>query len=166
MRILSFQLLQAGVIKTATVPALLLVSISAFASDDLYSKLEQSHWIAQGNGKNIVYMIADPDCIPCWEEYMYVQGLLKKSSKATVRWVPVAIFKPERSESRVQAALEQGNIDGLMHSKIKPSKNEAALAIENRKLIKSFDVQKIPLVVSKNKTILGLSKEQVRELLN
>lgn len=166
MKISLFELSQRNVITGITISGLLLLPILAVASDNLFTQLGKSHWIAQGKGRNIVYMVADPDCIPCWEEYMYVQALLKKSSKATVRWVPVAIFKPEKSEGRVQAALEQENIDGLMHSKIKPSKNEATLAIENRKLLKSLDVQKIPLVVSKNKTILGLSKEQVRELLD
>lgn len=66
----------------------------------LLAQAKVSHWIAQGQGKRVVYVLFDPNCPYCHVVYKESQAHLKKFQ---FRWIPVGILT--RSSPGKAAAL-------------------------------------------------------------
>jgi thiol:disulfide interchange protein DsbG len=84
---------------------------SQLAPDDkrLWTELERSAWIPQGNGRQIIYAIVDPNC-PFSRELFRRTQVLIDPQRTQIRWIPVA--EPpqpvEDSRQKAAAALEGG----------------------------------------------------------
>lgn len=70
----------------------------ANTAHELLQRAAASHWIAQGQGTRVVYVIFDPNCPYCHIVYVESQAHLKNFQ---FRWIPVGILF---SSSRGKAA--------------------------------------------------------------
>lgn len=66
--------------------------------------LPEATWIAQGDGRRILYVFVDPNCPYCQLLYENLQPLIKPHG-LQLRWVPVAILGPT-SVGKAAAILE------------------------------------------------------------
>ncbi|WP_455380054.1 thiol:disulfide interchange protein DsbG [Acidihalobacter prosperus] len=65
----------------------------------------QTSWIAEGQGKHVVYVIFDPNCPYCHKVFDDSQSYLKHYQ---FRWIPVAILTPT-SAGKAAAMLQADN---------------------------------------------------------
>jgi thiol:disulfide interchange protein DsbG len=79
--------------------------INAGVAKSAYAEVSSLSWFAEGSNKasHKVYIVIDPNCIFCHEEYDLVQPLIK-AGKLQVRWVPVGFLKPT-SKGKAAAIL-------------------------------------------------------------
>jgi thiol:disulfide interchange protein DsbG len=63
----------------------------AGASRALLERAAAAHWIAQGEGQRVVYVIFDPNCPYCHVVYQESQAHLKGFQ---FRWIPVGVLTP------------------------------------------------------------------------
>ncbi|HKJ10323.1 MAG TPA: thioredoxin fold domain-containing protein [Gammaproteobacteria bacterium] len=70
------------------------------ASHALLARAASAHWIAEGHGKRVVYVIFDPNCPYCHVVYQESQAHLNKYQ---FRWIPVDVLT--RSSPGKAAAL-------------------------------------------------------------
>ena len=70
----------------------------------LLQRLSHAHWVAQGSGPRVLYMIFDPDCVSCHVVFDEMQPLIK-AMDVTVRYVPVGYFT-QSSSGKAAAILE------------------------------------------------------------
>ncbi len=70
----------------------------------LLQRLSHAHWVAQGSGPRVLYMIFDPDCVSCHVVFDELQPLIK-AMDVTVRYVPVGYFT-QSSPGKAAAILE------------------------------------------------------------
>ena len=70
----------------------------------LLQRLGHAHWVAQGKGPHVLYMIFDPNCPYCHVVFDELQPLIKPMG-ATVRYVPVG-YLTESSLGKAAAMLE------------------------------------------------------------
>ena len=70
----------------------------------LLQRLSHAHWVAQGNGPRVLYMIFDPNCPYCHVVFDELQPLIKPMG-VTVRYVPVG-YLTESSPGKAAAMLE------------------------------------------------------------
>lgn len=70
----------------------------------LLQRLSHAHWVAQGSGPRVLYMIFDPDCVSCHVVFDELQPLIK-AMDVTVRYVPVGYFT-QSSSGKAAAILE------------------------------------------------------------
>lgn len=70
----------------------------------LLQRLSHAHWVAQGKGPHVLYMIFDPNCPYCHVVFDELQPLIKPMG-ATVRYVPVGYLTPS-SLGKAAAMLE------------------------------------------------------------
>ncbi len=70
----------------------------------LLQSLSHAHWVAQGTGPHVLYMIFDPNCPYCHVLFDELQPLIKPMG-VTVRYVPVG-YLTESSLGKAAAMLE------------------------------------------------------------
>ncbi|MEJ2480232.1 MAG: thioredoxin fold domain-containing protein [Acidihalobacter sp.] len=63
----------------------------AGATHELLQRAAAAHWIAQGRGERVVYVIFDPNCPYCHVVYTESQAHLKDFQ---FRWIPVGVLTP------------------------------------------------------------------------
>ena len=73
----------------------------------LLQRLNHAHWIAQGHGPHILYVIFDPNCPYCHALYDELQPHIHPD-QLTVRYVPVGYLAPS-SFGKAAAILEAKN---------------------------------------------------------
>ncbi|WP_255305401.1 thioredoxin fold domain-containing protein [Acidithiobacillus ferrivorans] len=73
----------------------------------LLQRLDHAHWIAQGHGPHVLYVIFDPNCPYCHVLYDELQPRIQPD-QLTVRYVPVGYLAPS-SFGKAAAILEAKN---------------------------------------------------------
>ena len=73
----------------------------------LIQRLDHAHWIAQGHGPHVLYVIFDPNCPYCHVLYDELQPRIQPD-QLTVRYVPVGYLAPS-SFGKAAAILEAKN---------------------------------------------------------
>ncbi|MHB8314329.1 MAG: thioredoxin fold domain-containing protein [Acidithiobacillus ferrivorans] len=73
----------------------------------LLQRLDHAHWIAQGHGPHVLYVIFDPNCPYCHVLYDELQPRIHPD-QLTVRYVPVGYLAPS-SFGKAAAILEAKN---------------------------------------------------------
>lgn len=120
----------------------------------------QARWIAEGQGKYVVYVIFDPNCPYCHKVFVDSQSYLKHYQ---FRWIPVAILTPTsagKAAAMLQAknpnkALQEnenhfvsvrgkgGGLNPLKHM-TKKSRNELS---KNQQLLKKTGMEVVPTIL-------------------
>ncbi|WP_197495847.1 thioredoxin fold domain-containing protein [Acidihalobacter yilgarnensis] len=130
----------------------------------LIREAAQSHWIAEGHGDRVIYVIFDPNCPYCHLVYVDSQAYLKHYQ---FRWVPVAILTPT-SPGKAAAMLEahdrnaalkenedhfvraHGKLGGLKPLARMTAETRRELA-ENKALLTKTGIEVVPTIVFLNK---------------
>ncbi|MHB1531805.1 thioredoxin fold domain-containing protein [Acidithiobacillus sp.] len=99
-------ILCAGLPLSQTALAVTLPAQNSAGTEDnaLLQRLSHAHWVAQGSGPRVLYMIFDPDCVSCHVVFDELQPLIK-AMDVTVRYVPVGYFT-QSSPGKAAAILE------------------------------------------------------------
>jgi thiol:disulfide interchange protein DsbG len=66
---------------------------SAASPTEVLAELPKSTWIAEGQGRRIVYIFLDPNCPSCALLYRNLRTLIEPQD-LQIRWVPVAVVGP------------------------------------------------------------------------
>jgi hypothetical protein len=74
----------------------------------LWAELGRSAWIPEGNGRQIVYAIVDPNCPFSRELFRRTQSLINPH-RTQIRWIPVAEPPQPVADSRRKAAAALAN---------------------------------------------------------
>ena len=64
----------------------------------------RTHWVAQGQGRHLIYIFFDPNCPYCHRLYTDLQPLIKPYS-LQLRWIPVGILTAT-SQGKAAAILD------------------------------------------------------------
>lgn len=73
-------------------------------ADAVLAAAPKATWIADGNGRRIVYIFFDPNCPSCQTLYQNLRPFLA-SHALQLRWIPVAVVNPT-SAGKAAAILE------------------------------------------------------------
>lgn len=113
------------------------ISNPAYADTDNNSVLkdaQEASWIAQGSGKQIVYVIFDANCPYCHVFYKESQSHLKD---AQFRWIPVGLLA-DTSAGKAAAMLSASNPEAALR------KNEDGFELKHDGMGGIEELKKIP----------------------
>ncbi|OBS08613.1 thioredoxin fold domain-containing protein [Acidihalobacter prosperus] len=130
----------------------------------LLREAADSHWIAEGHGDRIIYVIFDPNCPYCHLVYVDSQAYLKHYQ---FRWVPVAILTPTSpgkaaamleahdrnaalKENEHRFVRERGKLGGLKPLARMSAKTRRELEV-NKALLTKTGMEVVPPIVFLNK---------------
>lgn len=66
---------------------------TAAPADEVLADLPKATWIAEGEGRHIVYIFFDSNCPSCQMLYMNLRTFIA-SHELQLRWIPVAVVNP------------------------------------------------------------------------
>jgi thiol:disulfide interchange protein DsbG len=89
------------------------LSTSRAIAGHLLDNIDQATWIAEGNGKHVVYIFFDPDCPYCHKLYDALRPLIAKQD-LQLRWIPVGMLT-DSSLGKAAAILQAGNPLDALH---------------------------------------------------
>lgn len=126
-------------------------------ADRVLARAPTAAWIAEGQGRRIVYVLFDPNCPSCALLHRNLQALIV-AENLQVRWLPVAVVSPtsigkaaailqardpraalRQNETRYQEGRDGGGID----EDIPTVATERRLRA-NQRLLKMLDIPVVP----------------------
>lgn len=130
----------------------------------ILAALPKATWVADGRGKRIVYLFADPNCPSCALLYRNLRKVIE-TDNVQIRWVPVAIVGPTSlgkaaailqapdraaalrvNEEQFQNETYSGGIDEDLPSEETEKQLDANLRLFNR-----LDLRVVPTMLFKDR---------------
>jgi len=144
------------------------VASETAGADSVMAEIDSVAWVAEGQGKRVVYLFFDPNCPSCQFLFKNLRSFVQ-SGEYQFRWVPVAIVNPT-SLGKAAAILEADNpleafyknethyqaYSGGLDEQIASQTTERKLAV-NERLLNKLNIPVIPsmLFIDKDqKTVL------------
>ena len=126
-------------------------------ADRVLAQAPTAAWIAEGQGRRVVYVLFDPNCPSCALLHRNLQTLIA-AENLQVRWLPVAVVSPtslgkaaamlqardpraalRQNEARYQEGRDGGGIDEDIPTAATERKLRA-----NKRLLKTLDIPVVP----------------------